>query len=114
MICRLVAMKSLIDHKKRIILITLPILLSLGVVSPVLYTLIWHGQHGNRIVFRGTEVRVPFGWVAEPGEARRLDFTKYPVLIFGLRDTTSGFGLGKLPDGAPRDPEEIYTNRSII
>jgi hypothetical protein len=37
-----------------------------------------------------------------------LDFTKFPVLIFGLTDSTSGFGLGKLPDAGSRDPEEIY------
>jgi hypothetical protein len=98
----------MVNRKNRVILIPLGVLLSFRVVSPALYALMWHVQHGNRIVFRGTKVQVPFGWVAEPGEARMLDFTKYPVLIFGLRKPTSGFDLGKLPDGTPRDLEEIY------
>jgi len=37
-----------------------------------------------------------------------LDFTKYPVFIFGLNGTTSGFGLGELPDANSRDPEELF------
>ena len=65
-------------------------------------------RHGNTISFRGAAVRVPIEWVAEPGEVRTLDYTKFPILIFGLGDTTSGFGLGELPDAGSRDPQEIY------
>jgi hypothetical protein len=96
------------NRKNRVTLIAIAILLSLGGVSPALYALIWHMRHGNIISFRGAEVGVPFGWVAEPGEARRLNFTKFPVFIFGLKDTTSGFALGELPDARSRDPEELY------
>jgi len=96
------------NRKNRVILIVLAILSLLGGVSPALYALIWHMRHGNIISFRGAEVRVPFGWVAKPGEVRMLDFTKFPILIFGLRGTTSGFGLGELPDARSRDPEEMY------
>jgi hypothetical protein len=36
------------NRKQRVILIVLSILLSLVVVNPALYALIWHVQHGNR------------------------------------------------------------------
>jgi hypothetical protein len=94
--------------KKRIFLITLPILLSLCLVSPALYALTWHLQHGNRIGFGGTELRVPRGWVATPREGRSLTFIKFPVLVFGLRHSTSGFTLGPDPANASRDPEELF------
>jgi hypothetical protein len=94
--------------KKRVFLITLPILLSLFLVSPALYALIWHLQHGNKIVFRGTEMQVPRGWVASPWEARNVNFIKFPVLVFGLRDSTSAFSLGQVPANASHDPEELY------
>ena len=37
------------NRKQRVILIVLSILLSLVVVNPALYALIWHVQHGNRV-----------------------------------------------------------------
>jgi len=101
-------MKSMTIVKKRIFLITLPLLLSLCLVSPALYPFIWHLRYGNRIVFNGAEAEVPRGWVAVPREAHSLTFIKYPVLVFGLRDATSGFTLGPAPTNASRDPEELY------
>src|SRR5580704_11504882 len=94
--------------KKRFFLITLPILLLLCLISPALYALIWHIQHGNRIIFNGTEAEIPRGWVATSREHRNLTFVKFPVIVFGLRRSTSGFSLGQVPTSAPHDPEELY------
>lgn len=93
--------------KKRVFLITLLILLLLCLISPALYSLTWHLRHGNRIVFNEKEVQVPRGWVARR-EARSLAFIKYPVLVFGLRDATSGFTLWPGLNNASQDPEDLY------
>lgn len=96
------------NRKKHVILFSTAVLLSFMVASPTIYAISWHLRHGNVISFRGAEVRVPFGWIAEEGEVRSLNFIKFPALIVGLNHTTSGFELGKLPDTASRDQEEIY------
>jgi len=94
--------------EKRIFLIAIPILSLFYVFSPALFCLISHSVHGNRILFLGTDVRVPLGWLATSVEARHLTFVKCPVTIFGMHDAPTGFTIGQISAKTSHDPEELY------
>jgi len=66
---------------KRVILITLVILIPLGVFSPGLVSLLWHARHGNNIEYAGKRIPVPLRWYAHI-ESHSVQLSKLPITVF--------------------------------
>ncbi len=95
---------------KRVIIITLLILVPLGVFSPGLVSSLWHARHGNNIEYAGKRIPVPLRWYAHI-ESHSVQLSKLPSTVFFLSEPYPVWSFLEPSPGqvtSSNSQEEIY------
>ena len=89
--------------------------------SPVIWTLLWHLRHGDRILFEQQSLRVPLRWIVtevqtEGSVEKRIELTKLPLFVFrthpqgSISFRPSDFDGREKPEAKSKSWQSFYWN----